>query len=283
MLYHTFFPSILFYRFILMMKRIDSKLNWTLRKFFEWIEAKVFKGWEHIHPMGFEKSEEDEGVFVLQMMSPVVGLFCPWFKEMDWIFIADNLSDKKKDQMMSFYKNTLQRFSYAWGIDKTLLVKNVVSTGRINMLIKTFPDIKIVYPIRSPYQIVPSMTSMFSAPWSFFAPKIPKNSPEYRTWGLMIIAFYRHFMDQIEKVDPESLYACTYKELMSDPKDLVLAIYNHFGFSASDAFIERLTIETTKARKYKSKHSYSLEEYGYTKEEIYIPLQDVFERFNFER
>ena len=68
MLYHTFFPSILFYKFILLMKRIDSKLNWVMRRFFEWIEKKVFKGWEHIHPMGFEKSEEDEGIFVLQMM-----------------------------------------------------------------------------------------------------------------------------------------------------------------------------------------------------------------------
>jgi len=78
-----------------MMKRIDSHLNWTFRRFFEWIEKIVFKGWQDIHPMGFEKSEEDEGIFALQMMSPAIGLMCPWFKEMDWIALADNLSEKK--------------------------------------------------------------------------------------------------------------------------------------------------------------------------------------------
>lgn len=282
LLYHTFFPSVIFYKFILLLKKIDSHLNYIMRRFFEWIEKKVFKGWEHIHPMGFEKSEEDEGLFVLQMMSPVIGMFCPWFKEMDWIFIADNLPQREKDQMMSYYKSSLQRFAYAWGQDKTVLVKNVVSTGRINMLMETFPDAKIIYPVRTPYEVVPSITSMFAAPWSLFAPDIPKNSPEFRTWGLMIIAFYRHFMMEVEKYDEDTFYSCTYTDLMKRPKELVLDIYSHFGFEVDEAFNEKLTIATTKARKYRSKHSYSLEEYGYTKEEIYLPLKDVFDRFGFE-
>lgn len=264
------------------MKRIDSHLNWIFRRFFEWIEKKVFSGWQDIHPMGFEKSEEDEGIWALQMMSPAIGLMCPWFKEMDWICLADHLSEKKKERMMSFYKNTLQRFAYAWGKDKTILVKNVLSTGRINMIMKTFPDARIIYPLRNPYQIVPSMTSMFTSPWPFIAPKIQKNSPEYRTWGDIIILFYRHFMDEIKKYNPDKFYSCTYEELMDHPKDLVLEIYDHFGFNASDEFLQRLIEETTKAREYKSKHEYSLEEYGYTMTEIYTPLKDVFEQYKFK-
>jgi len=282
MLYHTFFPSILFYRFILLLKKIDSHLNWTMRRFFEWVEKGVFKGWQDIHPMGFEQSEEDEGIFVLQMMSPIIGMFCPWFKEIDYPFVSDKLSKKKKARMMAFYKNTLQRFSYAWGADKTILVKNVVSTGRINMLMETFPDAKIIYPVRHPYKIVPSMTSMFTATWAIIAPKLPKNSPEFRAWGEMIIAFYRHFMDEISHIDNDKLYPCLYQELMEKPKELVLDIYREFDFEVTPQFEKRLTEATNKAKKYKSKHSYSLEEYGYTKEQIYEPLKDVFERFNFE-
>ena len=282
MLYHTFFPSILFYRFILVLKKIDSHLNWTMRRFFLWVEKKVFSGWQDIHPMGFEQSEEDEGIFVLQMMSPIIGMFCPWFREIDYPFVSDNLSEKKKRRMMSFYKNTLQRFSYAWGPDKTILVKNVVSTGRITMLMNTFPDAKIIYPVRSPYKIVPSMTSMFTATWSIIAPKLAKNSPEFRTWGEMIIAFYRHFMDEIDQFDKDKLYPCLYTDLMEKPKELVLDIYRQFDLNVSPEFEKRLDQATNKAKKYQSKHSYSLEEYGYTKEEIYEPLKDVFERFNFK-
>ena len=281
MLYHTFFASILFYKFILLMKRIDSHLNWTLRRFFEWVEKKVFSGWQDIHPMGFEKSEEDEGIWALQMMSPAIGLMCPWFKKMDWICLADHLSEKKKARMMSFYKNTLQRFAYAWGKDKTILVKNVLSTGRINMIMKTFPDARIIYPLRNPYQIVPSMTSMFTSPWPLIAPKLPKNSPEYRTWGDIIILFYRHFMDEIAKYDQSKFYSCTYEELMAHPKDLVLDIYQHFDFEVSEDFDRRLTEATSKAKEYQSKHEYSLEEYGYSLSEIYTPLKDVFDKYKF--
>jgi hypothetical protein len=265
------------------MKKIDSHLNFIIHRFFAWVEKKAFKGWEDIHPMGFEKSEEDEGIFVLQMMSPIIGMFCPWFKKMDWIFIADDLPQKTQNQMMSYYKNTLQRFAYAMGNDKTILVKNVVSTGRINMLMKTFPDAKIIYPVRTPYEVVPSITSMFAAPWSLFAPDIPKDSPEYRTWGLMTIAFYRHFMKEVEKYSEDKFYSCTYTDLMTRPKELVLDIYQHFGLSVDEGFNNRLTLATTKARKYKSKHSYTLEEYGYTKEDIYIPLKDVFDRYGFKK
>ena len=150
------------------------------------------------------------------------------------------------------------------------------------MLLRTFPDAHIIYPLRNPYQIVPSMTSMFTAPWPLIAPKIPKNSPEYRTWGDIIILFYRHFMDEIAKYDQDKFYSCTYEELMTHPKDLVLDIYKHFDFEVSEDFYKRLTEATTKAKEYQSKHEYSLEEYGYTLSEIYAPLKDVFEKYKFK-
>src|SRR5690606_41758522 len=34
LLYHTFLPSVTFYRFILLLKKVDKRLNWPLKRFF---------------------------------------------------------------------------------------------------------------------------------------------------------------------------------------------------------------------------------------------------------
>ena len=79
LLYHNFLPSILYYKFILLMKRFDRAMGMPMRRFWNRIEKWAFGGWKEIHPMGFELSEEDEGMWTTIMHSPACGMFCPWF------------------------------------------------------------------------------------------------------------------------------------------------------------------------------------------------------------
>lgn len=278
-LYHTFFPSILFYKFIKLLIKIDSHIGWIMKKFFNRIEEYFFGSWDGVHTLRFEQSEEDEGIFTLQMMSPAIGLFCPWFNKMDWIVILDNLDEKKKKKMMSFYKNTLQRFVYAWGEGKTLLVKNVLSTGRINMMLESFPNAKIIYPVRSPYNTIPSIISMFTAPWRIIAPSIPKDSPEFRAWGDISISYYLHFTKIIDSLNPANFYTFNYNDLINDPYALMMAIYNHFDLEVEKEFDSALLEACNMNKKYKSIHKYTLEEYGFSKEIINRRLHPFFERY----
>lgn len=282
LLYHTFLPSVTFYRFILLLKKVDKRLNWPLKRFFTRVEERVFAGWKDIHPMGFEESEEDEGLFVLSLMSPAIGLICPWFKEMKWLWIPDRLSPAKKEAMMAYYRNTIQRFMYAWGQDKIFLSKNVISTGRMEMLLSAFPDAKIIYPVRHPYQTIPSVTSMFSAPWKVLADDLSEKSQEYRAWGAMSQEFYMHLYKMMERLDPDQLFYVDYEEFINNPKKIVLELYQKFGWSVNVQFLERLEQQTSHNKKYRSNHNYSLEQYGYRKEEVYYNLQPVFKKFGFE-
>ena len=181
--------------------------------------------------------------------------------------------------MMAYYKNTLQRFMYAWGNDKIFLGKNVISTGRIEMLLETFPDAKIIYPIRSPYNTIPSMVSMFSAPYSIIAPDIPENSPEYRAWGELLMAFYVHFTRVLDEVDLEHLYVCHYDDLIKDPLSLIKTSYEQFGFEYSTKFDAALRSSIKERKSYRSKHSYSLEKYGFNKAEINLKLAAFFKKY----
>lgn len=156
----------------------------------------MFKGWDEIHNTGFNKSEEDEGLHFISGISPSIGLVTPFLKEFKDIYIPDKLAEKEKEKIKKYYKATIQRWMYALGSDKIFLSKTVMSSGRLEMLQELFPDIKIVFLIRTPYQAIPSFTSMFAGPWSILYPQIPEKSDEYREWGELGIDYYKYFNER---------------------------------------------------------------------------------------
>jgi hypothetical protein len=281
-LYHNFLPSILYYRFILVMKKLDRMLGMTMKRFWNRIERQAFKGWKEIHPMGFELREEDEGMFTTIMNSPACGMFSPWFRNWFEHTMGDRLLPAEQKKLMNYYFSTLQRFSYGWQKNKTVLVKNVMSSARLKMITEKMPDAKIILILRHPYQTIASITSMFSKPWGMLAPEIPRNSDQYRVWGEINIRFYQCILEASRNLSPKQLVIVRYEDLVHDPVATVHHIYENFGMETSPAFEKRLQMEAETTRKYSSHHSYSLEAYGYTDTEIVDKLSEVFSAFEFD-
>ena len=283
LLYHTVFSSITFYKFIQGMSWIDRRIGRPFRKFFDWVDRRLFARWKDIHPMGWNHSEEDEAQFFFAMTSPAIGIISPYMQYYSWIFFPDRYSQKKGDALMKYYKNCLQRFLYAEGKGKTLLSKNVLSTGRINLLLKHFPDAKVIYPVRHPYKAVPSLTSMFRVPWQFYAPHIKDDSEECRVWIQLAIDFYAYWHTESQNIPEDKYYTLKYDDLVTQPKDTVLKIYERFGLEVNEKFEKRLNELTARSKNYQSSHKYSVDQYGITKEQIYQQLEAVFEEHGFER
>lgn len=283
LLYHTIFPSITLFRMVDFIGSIDQKIGRPLRRLFDYFDTVFFKGWENIHPMGFNKSEEDEGTYIFTGITAGIFLLCPYMEEIPYVRFPDKMDDKSRKRLMDWYKSSLQRFMYALGSDKIFLSKNVMSTGRINSILETFPDAKLVYIVRNPYESIPSFISMFSAAWKVHSPDIPENSPECRAWGYLGMEYYTYFHEQIKKIPRNQWYTLKYEDLVLSPKTEVLKIYEHFKMPVSVEFDQRLEAATNTARKYKSEHSYSLEQYGFTKEEVLKHLEPVFDKYGFAK
>lgn len=283
LLYQTTFPSITLYRIIQFFATIDNYCGKYLHRFIEWINTKMFKGWDEIHATGFNKSEEDEGLHFISGISPSIGLITPFLNKFNELYIPDNLSIKEKESIKKYYKATIQRWMYALGSDKLLLMKTVMSSGRLEMLRELFPDVKIIFLIRNPYQAIPSFTSMFAEPWSLFYPKIPENSNEYRTWGKLGIQYYQYFNAQKQNFTQENFITVPYTDLVDHPKNVVLKIYKQLRLDTTPEFLEKLEKATSTARAYKSTHNYSLETYGFDKKHIYTELKFIFDEFGFEQ
>ena len=153
---------------------------------------------------------------------------------------------------MKFYKNSLQRFMYSEGRGKTLINKNVLSTGRIRLILKYFPDARIIYPVRHPFKAIPSFISMFTKTWPLINNSIPENSEEYRRWGEIATRYYRYWYQVSNEIPESQFYTINYDNLLEAPEEVITSIYQHFGLVVDDSFKKRLAEKTGKSRKYVS-------------------------------
>jgi len=74
-----------------------------------------------------------------------------------------------------------------------------------------------------------------------------------------------------------------YDDLLNSPQETVLKVYKHFNWIPSPAFLERLGREQARSKNYKSAHEYSLEQYGFTKQEIYNELGEMMDELGFDK
>jgi hypothetical protein len=281
-LVHTIFPAISFYRLFEMLEKLDLRLGGAIARLINRISNKGFKGWKDVHKTGPKEVESDEMLFVYTMLSPLVGLLFPYFEAMPYVSFVDKLPSKQRKKIMDYYLDCLKRHVYSTGPDKILLEKVALIAGRLQSILETLPDMRLVHMVRHPYQSIPSLISMFAIPWKTMAPNAVQQDDAYQSLAEVIFAYYRYLLEIKKKLPAKQYLEIYYDDLVADPKQAVERIYSHFGLPMGDEHRLFLEEESQKARSYKSKHHYSLEQFGLSKQQVYEALEDVFEAYGFE-
>jgi hypothetical protein len=279
--YQTLLPAVSLYKLVGFLIALDRRLHRLVPRAVQWLNRKAFAKWDNIHPIGLNRAEEDEGIFLYPLWTPVIYLLFPFIDEFRDLQFIDDAPQELRRRVMDFYRRCLQCHLYTdaaeTGHERTLLSKNVHSVGRIASILETFPDARFIFVVRDPYRAVPSLLSLYYAVWEVHSPDIPKRSPETLGLARMGYDFYRYLKEMCEKL-PEEQYTCVgFEELVQDPVKVVEYIYRHFGLPLSEAFRTRLEQSTRDSNGYRSVHRYSLEEYGLSEQEVYRALEDVFE------
>lgn len=280
---HTFQMTASFTRLANFVKQVDLRTGNNLRKLFNSVDEKIWGGWEDIHRMGFNKAEEDEQVFAQALMSTGIFIPFPYLHLIDDNKFLDRQPEDVRVNMMDFYESSVKRFVYASGGNRTYLAKNVMGTGRFKTLLSRFPDAKIIYIARHPYDAVPSFASMFSSMYKMLVPEMPDNAPPKKAWAQLGIDFFKYSQEMKRYLPPSQFFELRYEDLLRDPKGTVLSVYKHFNWTPSATFLERLDNEHLQSRNYKSGHEYSLEQYGFTKQEIYAELGQLMDKMGFDK
>jgi hypothetical protein len=250
-------------------------------KVLQTLSGKGFQGWSTIHKTGPEDAESDEMLFVYAMLSPLVGLLFPFFDELDELNYVDSLPRTDRLKLMGYYRDCLQRHMYATGADRILLEKVALIAGRLESILEVLPDMRIIHLVRHPYESIPSLISMFYVPWKFFSPRLERDSKECRAVATMIFQYYKRILRVKRRLPRNQFMEVRYENLVADPRETVEGIYRELGLEMGDEYRAVLAEEAERAHQYKSQHTYTLEEYGLTKQMVYDELKEVFEEYGF--
>lgn len=281
---HTFFMTSSFVQFYDLFRWVDRKILFgVIKKSINKLDEKFWGGWDDVHAMGFNKAEEDELVFAQTMMSVGVMIPFPYFSQIHDYKFLDRAPEDVRSSVMDFYESCVKRFVFRAGREKTYLAKNVMSTGRFKSLLTRFPDAKIIYIVRHPYDSVPSFASMFTALYKVHSPHMPDTHPEKKAWGELGVEFLKYSQEMRKTIPEKQFYELKYDDLLGNPQEEVKKIYSHFNWTPTEKFSELLRREHARSKNYKSAHEYSLEQYGFTKQEIYSELSDVMNEFGFDK
>ena len=281
--YQTLLPSVFLYKAVGLITSLNRHLGKQISRLENSLNSWLFTRWSGIHPTGLSEAEEDEGLFIYTFHTPAVYLLFPVVNQIPSFRFSDDLPARLRQRLMAYYKGCLQRFLYTFGQGRTLLSKNVLSVGRLQSLMEAFPDARVIYIVRHPYQAIPSLLSLFYAVWRGHSPEIPKCSPETKALAQMGMDYYRYLMQVVCNFpDSQCLYV-RYEDLVADLPQVVERIYSHFGLKLDREFQSCLQELYAQQKNYESSHQYSLEEYGLRREVIFSKLADVFEKFGFTR
>ena len=281
-LFHTIFPAVTFYKVFAAAGKVDALLGSPFARLLNAISRKGFQGWDKIHKTGPKEVESDEMLFVYAMLSPLLGLLFPFFGELEGAKFADKLPPEKRRKLMAYYKDCLKRHMFATGPDKILLEKVALIAGRLGSILELLPDMRIIYLVRHPYESIPSLISMYQVPWKTLAPEALKDSQASREVAAMIFEYYRYLLEFKRKLPEERFIEVRYTDLVADPKGTVERVYSKLRLPMTEEYRQVLEVEAEKARKYKSRHQYSLEDFGLSKEMVYKELEVVFREYGFE-
>jgi hypothetical protein len=282
LLWELYFPSLLQKKLLRWLGKMDTELlgSYFGRRIEDW-DRRKFAVTQDIHPMSLFMPEEDDFVLTYACASGWWIVQLPYMGHLDFYYI-DEWSARRRRRLMDFYKECVRRQLYLNGGAKHHLSKNPTYCGRVESLIETFPDARIVVTLRNPYETIPSLQKLMKRSWQLRNWSDADMQSSLRILAEMSFHNYRHPLEVLER-HPETKHAIVdYRELVAEPKRVVEEVYEKLGFPVSPGFAAALEREQRRAREHASGHRYSLEEFGLESSEIRSGLADLFERYRWD-
>lgn len=275
-------PSVTQKKITQLISRFDKKLlNNTLHK---WLYAfdKATLGKIKIHPISFFQPEEDENIHLHIWDGYFVMFLFPFMEEFpNYQHFDEALAPAHKKRIMTFYKSMLQRHLYANGGKKYFVAKNPAFSAKIETLSEFFPDARIIYLARNPLDMLPSTISWINYARRQFTD--PGDGYFYIDEIVdMTQHWYRHPLKYLDTHPSPRHLVMKYDDLIQRPEMVIRNFYEQFGYPDKPGLPVIIDQAVKETLAFKSDHSYSIEEMGFTREQIVETYKDIFERFEFE-
>jgi hypothetical protein len=281
LLYEMFFPSLLQKKAIRFLAECDRRLGAPIERRLAAWEKRKFAKTQDMHATGLTAPEEDDFIHTFSCASGFWIVLFPYMGELDFYYV-DERPPAKRRRLLAFYKECVKRQLYLNGRDKAHLSKNPTFSGRIESLIETFPDARIVVMMRNPYETIPSLLKLMQRSWKLRRWNDAQMSSSLRVLADQSFHTYKYPLEVLAR-HPKTRHAVVdYRELVAEPARVVQRVYEQLGFPVTAAYAAVLQSEQNRTREHETTHRYSLEEFGLEGGEIRAELVDLFERFGWD-
>lgn len=286
-LYQTVFPFVGINRIVAFGQSLEANLKLPLSALVRAVNRNMFQNWRGIHSVGLDAEEEDESLFVYAIYTPTLYLLMPFINEMPWLINTDEGGAGIRRRMARDYYGSAQRHLYTEGLNaegkmRTLLVKNVFLSSRLEMTHEAFDGARFIRLVRDPMKAIPSAMSLFFAAWQVHSPDIPRVGPETLALFKMFVRQYRRLHEEATGSNEKSVLTVHFESLVEDPIAELRKIYAFLGLPLS-AQHEKLVAEELKNRElFKSRHHYSLADFGLSEHDVRAELFDIMKELGYE-
>jgi hypothetical protein len=281
-MYQTILPAVCLQRMVDAATWVDRTLGRPVERILGWCQKKWFGGWDDLHKMRLNQPEEDDALFLYAFESEAIFMLFPYVRELWEAGFPDALPKEERRKLMRYYRSCLQRHLYANGPKMMLLSKATQSSGSVEGLREEFPDGKFITIVRHPYRSVASHVSLFVPVWRAHSPDIAKDGAVAKEYARLAVEWYKHLFEFRRQAGAQC-YCIDYRDLVQNPRKTVEKVYEHFGWEMDDGMSARLDAATQRQREFKSKHEYTLEEFGLSKEWIQSELGEIMDAHGLER
>ncbi len=234
-----------------------------------------------IHSFGLFDPEEDEHLLFYIWSTFFAGFVFPYLDELPpYQYFDTEIPRAERQRIMSFYQNCIKRHLFSTG-GRHYMAKNPLFSARVESILETFPDARILYLVRNPLEMLPSTISLFSYMGRLFS-KFPQRYPhcdEILAWTKY---WYDHPLEVIDRTSPQQCMIVRYDDLMQSPEAVFRSIYSRFGYPRSEALETILREAVATAQSHSSSHKYSYEAMGFTRDQIVREFAHIFARFEFD-
>lgn len=279
LMYELFFPSLLQKKLIRLVFRVDAATGGRLRRRLDAIEERAFAPTDDIHKTGFFVPEEDDAFLTWSLSSGFWIVAFPYMGELDFYHV-DRWPARKRRRMMAFYKECVRR-QIALGGGGAHLSKNPTFCGRVETLIETFPDARIVVPMRNPYETIPSLLKLMQTEWSLRGRDDQLIANSLRVLADQSLDTYLHPLEVLARHPEIRSSIVDYRELVGSPSATMRRVYDELGLELGPE-ASRTFAAADQRRGHETAHRYSLAEFGLDPHDIHRQLADLFDEYQWD-
>ncbi len=275
------FPAITQQRVLQALARVDRRLGRPLARLGDRVQDVALRGLDHIHRTRLGSPEEDELLLLHKFATPILFMLFPGAQVLGALWDYDDLPQRFRLKLDRYYLMQVKRLLYRKGEGRRFLSKNTVFGAKIRSLNAMFPDARFLYILRNPEVSIASTQNLFHTVW-----ETQLTHEQLETQRRRVVekaaALYRRALTELDKLPQDRKYIMLYEDLVADPARAVTEAYQALGIPMSEAYRERLREAAEKARRFKSRHRYSLEQFGMTRDMVRQAVPFVYERFSFK-